>query len=251
MNEQEKLYEQYEDAFFALLMHAVAEAEGEKLLRINNELISTPTAAIPEVISKRCQNVIKMSYRKESQKQALTHIVHALNRVALVVLVPIILFIGVFAASATVRINTLNFLIEEFDVGTAFLINSEDTVQESMLTDYLSAIRQVIPDSFALELCDEDSISYTYLFQNTDTAEIEITGYHLLNYSGTVMIDTEDADVQHETLQLQDIMIVHKGATYQIVWVNETEQTMTIVRGTNTLLDVLLPIAESIILLQE
>lgn len=251
MNEQEKLYEQYEDAFFALLMHAVAEAEGEKLLRINNELISTPTAAIPEVISKRCQNVIKMSYRKKSQKQALKHIVHTLNRVALVVLVPIILFIGVFAASATVRINTLNFLIEEFDVGTAFLINSEDTVQESILTDYLSAIRQVIPDSFALELRDEDSISYTYLFQNTDTAEIEITGYHLLNYSGTVMIDTEDADVQHETLQLQDIMIVHKGATYQIVWVNDTEQTMTIVRGTNTLLDVLLPIAESIILLQE
>ena len=167
------------------------------------------------------------------------------------VLVPIILFIGVFAASATVRTNTLNFLIEEFDVGTAFLINSEDTVQESISTDYLSAIRQVIPDSFALELRDEDSSSYTYLFQNTDTAEIEITGYHLLNYSGTVMIDTEDADVQHETLQLQDIMIVHKGATYQIVWVNDTEQTMTIVRGTNTLLDVLLPIAESIILLQE
>lgn len=31
MNEQEKLYEQYEDAFFALLMHAVAEAEGENV----------------------------------------------------------------------------------------------------------------------------------------------------------------------------------------------------------------------------
>ena len=35
MNEQEDLYAQYEDAFFALLMNEVAEAEGQELLKKN------------------------------------------------------------------------------------------------------------------------------------------------------------------------------------------------------------------------
>ena len=33
MNEDERLYEQYEDAFFALLMNRVAEANGKELMQ--------------------------------------------------------------------------------------------------------------------------------------------------------------------------------------------------------------------------
>ena len=40
MHEQEKLYEQYEDAVFALLMDKVAEENGKKLLQQNEELLA-------------------------------------------------------------------------------------------------------------------------------------------------------------------------------------------------------------------
>ena len=43
MNEQEDLYAQYEDAFFALLMNEVAEAEGQELLKKNEQLLADPT----------------------------------------------------------------------------------------------------------------------------------------------------------------------------------------------------------------
>ncbi len=42
MTEQERLYAQYEDAFFALLMHEIAEAEGEALLEQNEQLLANP-----------------------------------------------------------------------------------------------------------------------------------------------------------------------------------------------------------------
>ena len=53
MNEQEDLYAQYEDAFFALLMNEVAEAEGQEVLKKNEQLLADPNAAVPEAVSKR------------------------------------------------------------------------------------------------------------------------------------------------------------------------------------------------------
>ena len=70
MHEQEKLYEQYEDAVFALLMDKVAEENGKKLLQQNEELLADPDAAVPETLSKRCLRTIEKAYRKSQWKAA-------------------------------------------------------------------------------------------------------------------------------------------------------------------------------------
>ena len=44
MTRREKLEEQYEDAYFALLMDAVAEKEGARLEELNDQLNRDPTA---------------------------------------------------------------------------------------------------------------------------------------------------------------------------------------------------------------
>lgn len=251
MNDKEKLYEQYEDAFFALLMGEIAEAEGEKLVEKNKQLQSDPCAAVPEAISKRCLKAIVRNYQKTRRKKTAHTFARVLNRIAVVAVVVCLLFVGVLAVSETARVNTLNYLIDHLDVGTAFLINSENTAPEKTSNRYLSEIEKVIPDGFLLELCDEDSISDSYLFRDSDGSEIEITDYRLSYISGTIVIDTENAAVRYETLHGQEVMIVHKETTDQIVWINDNEQVMTIVRGSNTPIDALLPIAESIILSQE
>ena len=113
MNEQEDLYAQYEDAFFALLMNEVAEAEGQELLKKNEQLLADPNAAVPEAVSKRCLRTIEMRCRKARFQRNMQTVLRKLNRVALWILVPMLLFVGVFAASETVRVKTLNYLIEE------------------------------------------------------------------------------------------------------------------------------------------
>ena len=120
MNEDERLYEQYEDAFFALLMNRVAEANGKELMQNNKELLADPNAAVPESLSKRCLHTIEKSYRKAQIQKATKKTLRTLNRVALWILIPLFMFVGVFAASETVRVKTLNYLIEAFDVGTSY-----------------------------------------------------------------------------------------------------------------------------------
>ena len=92
MHAQEKLYEQYEDAVFALLMDKVAEENGKKLLQQNEELLADPDAAVPETLSKRCLRTIEKAYRKSQWKAAAKKVTQALNRVALWILVPLFSF---------------------------------------------------------------------------------------------------------------------------------------------------------------
>ena len=120
MNEDERLYEQYEDAFFALLMNRVTEANGKELMQKNEELLTDPDAAVPDRLRKRCLHTIEKSYRKAQIQKAAKKTLRTLNRVALWILIPLFLFVGVFAASETVRVKTLNYLIETFDVGTSY-----------------------------------------------------------------------------------------------------------------------------------
>ena len=49
MNEDERLYEQYEDAFFALLMNRVAEANGKELMQIIRSFLQIRTQPFPKV----------------------------------------------------------------------------------------------------------------------------------------------------------------------------------------------------------
>lgn len=247
MNEKEKLYEQYEDAFFALLMEEVAEAEGTELLKKNEQLQADPNAAVPEVVTKRCLNVIENHYRKSKRRQTARHAAHVLNRVAMAILVPILLFAFVFAASETVRVKTLNFVMEELDVGTAFLFQGEETVQDSGLSDIMNITQEWLPDGFSLTSYDEDSICTDYLFHNAEGAEINITSYQLQGVAGTIVIDTENADVQYEDIYGQNVMIVYKNSSYQIAWVNQEQQYMIIVRGTDVSLDDLMPLVKNMI----
>lgn len=75
--------EQYEDAFFVLLMNRVAEANGKELIQKNEELLADPNAAIPESLSKRCLHTIKKSYRNAQIQKAAKKTLRTLNRVAL------------------------------------------------------------------------------------------------------------------------------------------------------------------------
>ena len=53
MTRHERLLENYEDAYFALLMEDVAQMENARLDRFNTELQNDPHAAVPEELTKR------------------------------------------------------------------------------------------------------------------------------------------------------------------------------------------------------
>lgn len=248
MNEDERLYEQYEDAFFALLMNRVAEANGKELMQKNEELLADPNAAIPESLSKRCLHTIEKSYRKARIQKAAKKTLRTLNRVALWILIPLFMFVGVFAASERVRVKTLNYLIEAFDVGTSYELSVGKNKIEVPIEDNKARVLDAVPAEFILTTGEESEASCIYHFQSSHNEEFEVAIYYISeNGVSSVTIDTEDAEVCEENLNGQGISIVHKNNFYQIFWLEDTSNLMFVVYGENISLDVLQSVAERII----
>ena len=248
MNEDERLYEQYEDAFFALLMNRVAEANGKELMQKNEELLTDPDAAVPDRLSKRCLHTIEKSYRKAQIQKAAKKTLRTLNRVALWILIPLFMFVGVFAASETVRVKTLNYLIEAFDVGTSYELSVGKNNIEIPIEDNKARVLDAVPTEFILTTGEESESLCIYHFQNSRSEEFEVAIYYISEASvSTVTIDTEDAEVREENLDGQGVSIVHKDNFYQFFWLEDTSNLMFVVYGEDISLDILQTVAERII----
>ena len=250
MNEQEDLYAQYEDAFFALLMNEVAEAEGQELLKKNEQLLADPNAAVPEAVSKRCLHTIEKSCRKARFQRNMQTVLRKLNRVALWILVPMLLFVGVFAASETVRVKTLNYLIEEFDVGTAFFFRNDPNAEPAQTfsdTDFTEAVRKCIPAEYSLVFKNTDEISRILYYMSDSGEEITASEYLLENIDATVVLDTEHAKVQTAAIGGQEVMLIFKEGFYQVAWIVKDAQKMYAISGSEDIKDIINNLAEDLI----
>lgn len=111
MNRREKLLEQYEDAYFALLMYEVAEQEGARLERINKELQDDPKAAVPEQIDRKCIKAINRHFARQRRGGYWRTAKHMFTHVAVVVTVMVMMFTTAFALSPDFRASALNLLL--------------------------------------------------------------------------------------------------------------------------------------------
>ena len=68
MTERERLLEEFDDAYFALLMEGVANKEGEQLIALNEMLQDNPEAEVPESVDKRCLETIDRHFAKEQRR---------------------------------------------------------------------------------------------------------------------------------------------------------------------------------------
>ena len=235
MNEDERLYEQYEDAFFALLMNRVAEANGKELIQKNEELLTDPNAAVPESLSKRCLHTIEKSYRKAQIQKAAKKTLRTLNRVALWILIPLFMFVGVFA-------------VETFDFGTSYELFVGQNNMEVPIEENKARVLNAVPADFVLITNEESETSCIYHFQNGHSEEFEVSIYYISETNAaTVTIDTENAEVREENFDGQGVSIAHKNNYYQIFWLEDTSNLMFIVYGEDIPFDVLQSVTENII----
>lgn len=253
MTENKDLYEQYKEAFFAMLMDKIADAEGAELIKQNRMLQADPAAAVPAETTKRCLRLIRHQYHKAQRQRTARHSMRIITRIAVALMCLLVLYAVAFAASETVRVNTLNFLVQELDVGTQYLFPGDEVAVENedeLIPDILDAISKAVPSSFTLISSEENIFERVFQFQNENGNEIYVQIWNLYDSAASATIDTEDADVQYQTIEGQDVMIVSKFYTnqvYQVVWVDEVQKYMVDIIGRDVPIEDLLPIAEVLI----
>ena len=106
MTRHERLLEQYEDAFFALLMEDVMVREVQRLEAWNRQLAEGPP--VPESLDRRCQEAIRRYFSKERRRSAWRTTRKALRLAAVVMAVAATLFTTAFAVSEDFRTAAVN-----------------------------------------------------------------------------------------------------------------------------------------------
>lgn len=214
MTRRERLQDQYEDALFALLMDDLAWQEGERLLEENERLKNDPNANVPEDVMMRCRKVINREFTWKHISKVGRASWKVFRRIAVAACVAVLLFTAAFAVSDTVRINTLNLMIETFDRYTNYsFVQSSNTESASVASEFEIG---KLPEGFILTdyysgIAGED---YTYVGPHGET--LYITLYVFSSGSGPVGIDTENADIEDITINGRDAQLISKDY-YQIV----------------------------------
>ena len=107
MTQKEQLWENYEDAVFAILMDAVAEQEGEKGLQLMEELEHDPSAQVPEEVQRRAEKTIRKAFAAKNREPVKRFTFKVVQRIAVAVLVVVITTACAFAAFPEVRANRI------------------------------------------------------------------------------------------------------------------------------------------------
>ena len=115
MKNREQLWEDYEEARFALLMDALAEAEGEEALRLSEALNRDSEGALPPEVDRRCEAVIRGAFVQRRLHATGRTAVRWLTKVLVAAMLGAVMFAAAFALSEDVRVATLNAVIEVMD----------------------------------------------------------------------------------------------------------------------------------------
>ena len=221
MTRRERLVEQYEDALFSLIVDEVAEAEGRKAIEENQRLKESGEVVIPEELNRRCKQTILRKTAKNHLRRYRKGFGKALNKVAIVALMTLLLFTTAFATSESFRAKTLNFVMEAFVDRTEIKFVPGDTDTDSTAVPEITA--GWLPEGFELTRTDALKANRVYEYANSDnTAYIAVNIMEMTSVS--MALDTEDAKTLSLQVQGEDAIMVDKGNIKQLVWKLHTDE---------------------------
>ena len=206
MTQKEQLWENYEDAVFAILMDAVAEQEGEKGLQLMEELEHDPSAQVPEEVQRRAEKTIRKAFAAQSRRSARHVGFRMFQRIAVAVMIVILTAVCAFAAFPEVRAGILNVIAQEYEDHTDISFSTTSS------NEYPAAEYDVelgwIPEGFTMTQDETEYSSALKLYEREDGATLSVVASSA--EGRTTSVDTEDAKVTSVTIQGYDGTLVEK-----------------------------------------
>ncbi|MVB12091.1 hypothetical protein CAFE_28220 [Caprobacter fermentans] len=218
---REKLYEEYEDSLFRLVMYSAAEKEGKLLLgkkaALQGDSSNQPSA---EVIKRFEQKLA--TYRKKSNAPKRKRIFHSIiNKAAIFFLVLILTFSTAMVTAQAFRVKVMNFLIDIQSEYTSFQIkdNAAGSNGEKLTVNWTNTyLPTYIPVGYEV-----DSLTYTeplkeitYSNPKNKNAYVYFTEY---DSSNNLQVDTENAAVvKTVSVNGNKGTLIIKNSLTTIVW---------------------------------
>ena len=271
MKNREQLWEDYEEARFALLMDALAEAEGEEALRLSEALNRDPEGALPPEVDRRCEAVIREAFVQRRLHATGRTAVRWLTKVLVAAMLGAVMFAAAFALSEDVRVATLNTVIKVMDDRTQITFESaggdaggtaappaEGTEAEDGLEYHYNIALEWVPEGFELEGGIEGgSDLVSYLSPVDGLLEVSVTPY---SQSSVYNLNTEGCTKQEITVQGHPAELYVTGeemlqkrfsmtgfdiwSDMMIYWIDENNRVIVQIDATNLTEEEMIRLAE-------
>ena len=271
MKNREQLWEDYEEARFALLMDALAEAEGEEALRLSEALNRDPEGALPPEVDRRCEAVIRGAFVQRRLHATGRTAVRWLTKVLVAATLVAFMFAAAFALSEDVRVATLNTVIKVMDDRTQITFESTDgdaggtaappaegTAAEDGLEYHYNIALEWVPEGFELEGGIEGgSDLVSYLSPVDGLLEVSVTPY---SQSSVYNLNTEGCTKQEITVQGHPAELYVTGeemlqkrfsmtgfdiwSDMMIYWIDENNRVIVQIDATNLTEEEMIRLAE-------
>ena len=244
MTQKEQLWENYEDAVFAILMDAVAEQEGKRGLQLMEELEHDPSAQVPEEVQRKAEKTIRKAFAAKNREPVKRFTLKAMQRIAIAVFVAVLLAAGTFAAFPEVRANLYNLIIREYEDHTEF-----DYTQQ-FSDEYSSADFTIepgwLPDGFILADEGQTYTSLYCVYEDKTNSDIDISITKSTLSGGSLAVDTEDAKVMTIMIQNHKTTFIEKENWNCVVIPIPKEDKIVYMNSNGVASDVLKKVAENL-----
>lgn len=227
---RKKLYEEYEDSLFKLVMHDVAEKEGQLFLeekeKLKNDLAVLPSQMAVQKFSRQLDTHLKKSQAYDRRRR----IWQALNRAAVALLIVIVIFFTTVATVEAVRVKVLNFIMGIQKQYTSFQLKESSSGSEggSAMIDWCRAyVPTYIPDEYEVNTVSDGKLLKTIEFKNPQGSFITYTE---LSEGTKPALDTENASVfEAVSVNGHEGTLVVKNSLVTIIWA--MQDRMFMIRG--------------------
>lgn len=203
--------EHCEDALFVLLMEGLGQeqlqAEKERQDRLSGE-----EKTVTEELDRRCLSMIRKHYGRERARKIGKTLWRTASRVAVVACLMVALFAVAFAASETVRVNTMNLMVKVTEEYMGFTFCGHEEAEDrgpSLSVGW-------IPSGYTLteKSLNKINASFEYVDDNENRLIISCTATAGMG----VGFDIEDAVVENVTVDGHEGMLIEKDGAYDLAW---------------------------------
>lgn len=244
MTKQEMLYEQYNDALFRLLMHSVAQHQGQQYQE-ENQALKAQEGGPSETAKRRCLRTISRQVRRGHARAAARTASRILSKAAVVMLLVISCLTAAFAVSPVFRSDALRWAVATFGDHAEYRFNqTEGGVQ------YQGIEVGWLPEGYELvESRTANRMTSQLYIELSDGLEQSVK-IQVMNFSdaGIFKVDTEADQVYQVSVQNTLATVIQREGSIQLTWMYPESNCIVMLYGDNISTETALRIAQSIVL---
>lgn len=244
MTKQEMLYEQYNDALFRLLMHSVAQHQGQQYQE-ENQALKAQEGGPSETAKRRCLRTISRQVRRGHARAAARTASRVLSKAAVVMLLVISCLTAAFAVSPVFRSDALRWAVATFGDHAEYRFNqTEGGVQ------YQGIEVGWLPEGYELvESRTANRMTSQLYIELSDGLEQSVK-IQVMNFSdaGIFKVDTEADQVYQVSVQNTLATVIQREGRIQLTWMYPESNCIVMLYGDNISTETALRIAQSIVL---